>query len=359
MNYLKQLGASTLLNSEAPTEIQLMPCGETITKDGRTWWCNAGSFAKIKSYFNNREDLLPIDYNHAGEYAAINGGDAPAAGWFNPQNLQWREGVGIFATLVEWTEKAATAIAKKEYKYISPALLINKSTGEVIGFTSAALTNIPAIDGMVALANQDFNQGVKMMLSEETIADLRWYLKLPTLATTEEIAAELTKGAALIRASLPSLATTQFNMFEQVIELATAKDLLNTELATLKAKGDSAVELASLQNKVAQLEIANIDMLVTQAITAGKAINANYLATLATVEMKKAYIDSVPITPVLAGMQSNGVVIAPTTNTAAKNTNLPTGYAVDLASLQRHNKIQAYATVHNISYQQALSKAEQ
>ncbi|WP_438805125.1 phage protease [Sodalis sp. (in: enterobacteria)] len=47
-----------------------------------------------------------------------NGQPAPAAGWYS--QLEWVEGLGLFAVDVEWTERARTLIAAGEYRFVSP-----------------------------------------------------------------------------------------------------------------------------------------------------------------------------------------------------------------------------------------------
>lgn len=64
--------------------------------------------------------------------------------------MEWREGSGLYAIGVEWTENAAAMIAAGEYKFISPVFGYNRR-GEVIELLHAALTNTPALDGMDAV----------------------------------------------------------------------------------------------------------------------------------------------------------------------------------------------------------------
>ncbi len=64
--------------------------------------------------------------------------------------MEWREGAGLYATGVEWTDNAAAMIAAGEYKFISPVFAYNKR-GEVLELLHAALTNTLALDGMDAV----------------------------------------------------------------------------------------------------------------------------------------------------------------------------------------------------------------
>lgn len=57
---------------------------------------------------DTRQTPYVIDYEHQTLRSAKNGLPAPASGWF--KKLEWREGVGLFAVDVEWTDAAAAAI---------------------------------------------------------------------------------------------------------------------------------------------------------------------------------------------------------------------------------------------------------
>ena len=56
---------------------------------------------------------------------------------------------------VEWTQKGREYIANKEYRYLSPVVLVKKADQHAAVFHSAALTNTPAITGMFAIINSD------------------------------------------------------------------------------------------------------------------------------------------------------------------------------------------------------------
>lgn len=56
---------------------------------------------------------------------------------------------------VEWTKKGREYIANKEYRYLSPVVLVKKADQHAAVFHSAALTNTPAITGMFAIINSD------------------------------------------------------------------------------------------------------------------------------------------------------------------------------------------------------------
>jgi phage I-like protein len=99
---------------------------------------------------------VAIDYDHAIEFAAGAGDPVPAAGWIKsiddaPDNS------GVLWGSVEWTERAAEMIRKREYKYLSPVIdprVRDNKTGDPQGWTltSAALTNTPVLQELPAIA---------------------------------------------------------------------------------------------------------------------------------------------------------------------------------------------------------------
>lgn len=88
---------------------------------------------------------------------------------------------------VEWTPKAAEYLKNKEYRYLSPVVLVRKRDQKATAIHSVALTNTPAIDGMFALVNsldiEDISEGGNIM----DLKELAKALGLPETATEEEI----------------------------------------------------------------------------------------------------------------------------------------------------------------------------
>lgn len=141
----------------AAGEIQLTPAGEFRGMDGRpaevpSWKIDATIAARIVAKHAGRQNRFVIDYEHQTLMAEDNGQPAPAAGWWT--GFEWREGKGLFATGVEWTERAKAMIEAKEYAYLSPVFAYNAKTGEVIDIFNAALTNTPNLDGLAEVAQR-------------------------------------------------------------------------------------------------------------------------------------------------------------------------------------------------------------
>jgi phage I-like protein len=128
------------LSSSAPPQwVMLIPAGEFSGRDGR------GPFrlADTASVIAATEALgmtagVPIDYDHATDFAAPKGRPAPAAGWI--RELQERD--GALWGRVEWTPHGAKAITSREYRYISPVFQYSPDGG-VTRLLRAGLTNNP------------------------------------------------------------------------------------------------------------------------------------------------------------------------------------------------------------------------
>lgn len=135
--------------------VQLLPFGNFRSVDGRprnlpAWRVDTGIAADVIARLRQRANDIVIDYEHQTHHAEENGRPAPAAGWF--KRLEWREGIGLFATDVRWTAAASAMIHAGEYKYLSPVFSFDPRSGHVQEILSAGLTNSPALDGMVAVA---------------------------------------------------------------------------------------------------------------------------------------------------------------------------------------------------------------
>ena len=140
--------------------LRILPAGSFRTKDGRPaattaaritdWHLDASIAAQVLSVPPANAAGYVIDYEHQTLNKEKNGQPAPAAGWF--RGLEWREGSGLFMAKIEWTERARTMIAGGEYRYLSPVFHFNQQTGAVTAIHSVALTNDPALIGLVDLA---------------------------------------------------------------------------------------------------------------------------------------------------------------------------------------------------------------
>jgi phage I-like protein len=125
----------------APTEIQVIPPGRHRTAKG-DFLLDTEAAAHVMAAFEASKNLMPIDYEHQG----LRGGMAPAAGWIS--SLMYRGDEGLWAE-VEWTPRARGLLEGCEYRYLSPVFVKSEKDDRVVRLMGAALTNTPAIDGMV------------------------------------------------------------------------------------------------------------------------------------------------------------------------------------------------------------------
>ena len=164
--------------SGVPTEIKILPLGRVHSQKG-DFNVDEESFELIRKKFKDRKLDLVIDYEHQ----TLSDVQAPAGGWIK----ELYKGEDAIIAKVEWTAKAAEYLKNKEYRYLSPVVLVRKRDQKATAIHSVALTNTPAIDGMFALVNsldiEDISEGGNIM----DLKELAKALGLPETATEEEI----------------------------------------------------------------------------------------------------------------------------------------------------------------------------
>lgn len=255
-----------------------------------------------------------IDYEHQTLNSAENGKEAPAAGWIKGVSLEWREGEGLFATPVDWTERGAGYIKAKEYRYLSPVFSYDTRTGAVLDLLHVGLTNYPAIDNLQplqALAAARFqladpatpsakeNQSVN---KEELIA----LLGLSTDASEEDIQTALT-----------ALKADAGKVGELQTALAAAKGQSPdpAKFVPLSMVEDLKKDIAAL--KTTQVD-GEVDVLVKAGMADGRLLplQESWARGLgkSDVAALKTYLEQTPAIAALKGQQSQGrTVETPTT----------------------------------------------
>lgn len=254
---------SLALALQAAADVQLLPAGEFVGRDGRpgnglTWKLSdaQGQALAAKLTAKHATVQFNLDYEHQAMLADKNGQPAPASGWASA--FEWRAGVGLFALNVQWTPNAQRMIEGGEYKYISPVIVFDKATGEVRDVLNASLVNIPNLDlnpvaqeRMAALNATFIDANFSTTNPEPTdmnplLMALLKALNLPaTEATTE---AQALGAVAALKAAVPESVTKVLGLPATVAE----SDLV-TALAALKTKADTAGELTT---EVASLKAA-------------------------------------------------------------------------------------------------------
>lgn len=136
---------------------QLLPVGPFKARDGRPfdvvgghWQLDGQIAAALIARANALGQDILIDYDHQTLKTDQNGQPAPAAGWYNGDEIEWREGQGLFIK-PRWTERAAALVAAKEYRFLS-AVFPYDAQGRPLELRMTAITNDPGVVGMQALA---------------------------------------------------------------------------------------------------------------------------------------------------------------------------------------------------------------
>lgn len=140
-----------------PSLVRLLPLGVVNSQQGQ-FVVDAESFEAMCESFVGRGLDLVIDYEHQ----TLKDVQAPAGGWIKELVLSDNAICGR----VEWTAKATEYLKNKEYRYLSPVIMVRSSDRKVLELKSAALTNTPAIDNMFPIINSEnftFNKGESSM----------------------------------------------------------------------------------------------------------------------------------------------------------------------------------------------------
>jgi phage I-like protein len=295
-------------------EIQLTPAGTFKARDGRPvgiagWVMDAAAAARVIASAALRKTPFVIDYEHQTLASEKNGLPAPAAGWFS--KLEWREpgsdsSGGLYATGVEWTAKAKAHIDAGEYKFISPVLSYDKTTGAVLQMEMAALTNNPALDGMnavAALAHEFFTRSQEPNPKDQSMKAIAVLLGLAADASEADITVALT-----------ALTTKTAEQQTQIAALTTETAALKTQSPD-PARFVPVETVTALQTQVASLSTrlnqSEVDDVISAAKASGKLLPAmeSWARDLGKSDLAalKTYIEKNPAIVALNGNQTGGI----------------------------------------------------
>lgn len=129
---------------ECPDKIKILPVGRINSEKG-DFVVDEESYNAMKAEMQRRGIDIVIDYEHQ----TLQDVQAPASGWVK-ELIYTPEAI---IAKVEWTQKAQEYLKNKEYRYLSPVVLIRKEDNKAVALHSLALTNTPAINGMFAIVN--------------------------------------------------------------------------------------------------------------------------------------------------------------------------------------------------------------
>lgn len=239
--------------SGVPEVIRVLPKGHVSSTKG-DFEVDDRDIAGIIRQFKARRLDLVIDYEHQ----TLSDVQAPAAGWIK----DLYPGEDALMARVEWSKKGREYIANKEYRYLSPVVLVKKADQHAAVFHSAALTNTPAITGMFAIINSD---ALSIEEEEEPRMELSALIELLGLeeGTAEEDVLkrikELTQQAAeegqggQEGKEGPAKEGTQLVANKTVLDLLGLPEDARTEDVTARIMAFKAGD-SVLQRRVAELE---------------------------------------------------------------------------------------------------------
>lgn len=213
--------------ADVPELIPLLPLGHVKSRKG-DFFVDEESFRLMCKGVEEHGVDVVIDYEHQ----TLTNEQAPAAGWIKELVLS----DGAICGRVEWTTKAAQYLKNREYRYISPVIFVRKSDRKAAALMSAALTNIPAIDGMIPIVNSaKFEGGYESMDFMKQLAAL---LGLPETATEEEILAAVKgKTGEIETLKAASAQAGEVVANKTVLSLLQLKDDASTADVTAKIAG--------------------------------------------------------------------------------------------------------------------------
>ncbi|MCY9821635.1 phage protease [Aeromonas media] len=256
---------------------QLLPVGPFKARDGRPFDVPGGHWLLDKSIATtliNRakalgQDIL-IDYDHQTLNIEKTGKEAPAAGWYNGDEIEWREGQGLFIK-PRWTERAAAMIAAKEYRFLS-AVFPYDAQGRPLELRMTAITNDPGVVGMQALAAlsaQPIQPGQPATLTKEN--SMNELLKKLLAKLGIELTGDPTDEQ--LQKALTELDSLQASA-KKAPELEAALSAEKASLAALKAQPGGQVDLAQF------VPVATYHALVTQVAALTAKVDTTDAATL-------------------------------------------------------------------------------
>lgn len=294
--------------SGVPTEIKILPLGRVHSQKG-DFNVDEESFELIRKQFKDRKLDLVIDYEHQ----TLSDVQAPAGGWIK----ELYKGEDAIIAKVEWTAKAAEYLKNKEYRYLSPVVLVRKRDQKATAIHSVALTNTPAIDGMFALVNsldiEDISEGGNIM----DLKELAKALGLPETATEEEIkkavedAAKAAEKLKEMEEKKPEDKTGEGGKPQEVAEVvanstilsmlglkegAKTEDVAASIMALKTGTPDTQVELLALKQRMQERDA---DEEVQKALKAGKitAAQTGWAKSYALKDMDgfKGFVEKAPV----------------------------------------------------------------
>lgn len=266
-----------------PEFIQIMRLGDHVAGEGKPFAVTPDDVTRLIAAFDAQTNDLAIDYEHL-TFEKV---ESPAAGWI--KELLDKGPEGLWAR-VEWTPRAAERIRQKEYRYFSPAFAAEKGADGKMHparLLPCAITNFPAIDGMVPLAARQRDAGPNAAARlrggesnhEKQEVKMKKLLQLLGLAedATEDQAAEALT-ALKAKAETPQVKEAVPAALCKALDLKETASASEAEATVLALKQGQANAQAGEVRKLRQeIGAMKAERLVARAMEEGKVVAAQKL----------------------------------------------------------------------------------
>jgi phage I-like protein len=235
---------------EPPKEFRIFGFGVVETSRGPLLFDQEAA-ALVMAAFRDQANELSIDYEHqALENPPVK---APAAGWFS---LELRED-GLWATNVRWTPQADAHLRAGEYRYFSPAVELDPSSGRVLRLINLALTNLPATKAQKPLvAASD-----KPTPNEKEITVMKSLLAAMGLKDTANEAEAL---------SAFNQFSSRYQQQEQELLQLTSTKSVSEAFGAIRGLKESAAQVEKLSGQLKELQAKDLEREVSSLIEQGK-----------------------------------------------------------------------------------------
>lgn len=328
MSSKRVCAAAKIELAEVPERVKILPLGLVKSSKG-DFLVDEESYQSIQKVFVGRGIDIVIDYEHQ----TLADVQAPAGGWIKALEL----GEDAIIAKVEWTPRAKEYLQNREYRYLSPVVLVRDSDNKAIALNSVALTNTPAIQGMFPVVNKatdaldiESNHNTETQGGDKMdLTKLARMLGLPETATEEEILARI---EALTATETPEPGGGELVANKTILSLLGLPETAKTEEASaaivaLKQGGaDVHAEVLALKEQMRKKEVQE---LVSGALAEGK-ISADLTDWATQYALKdaegfKAFLSK---TPKMVPMGTLDTVEAPKTDTVSVDTKVLKGLGI-------------------------------
>jgi phage I-like protein len=296
--------AIAVAEGEPPSEFRVFAQGTTQTESMHYLFDEVSAAMVMQAYERQGNDLF-VDYEHKSLDPWAPPGAGKAAGWFRPE---MRDGE-CWAVDVRWTIDAAESLRKREWRYFSPAALIDTDTGRILELINVGLTNMPATlhmeplmasrDALAerALARNSMAAGAAEATKEKDMKEL--LAKLLGLADSATDAEVFSSARARIEAAGAANGAVQ-----KVLDAAGAKSV-DEAVGILIAGREAATKLqtviAELAKANGRIETVEREALIATAEDEGKITPAlREWAKSVALDVLKGFLDKAPALTQLA-----------------------------------------------------------